>query len=503
MNDWSKQLGDAFQALDPAVPPSALLLNLWKIIQPWGLVDGIWLNCLPGHLQPIGTFLAGSCPPRAQEHAPSAERVGSVIESDGSFICLKQQRDGNVPIAIVQIGFRSDNGRECAILLTEAIGRYCLDRLRLQLASSELAEENALLRDSLTPRVLEHDIITISNVMETLIQSAVRAASSTATVLIQGETGTGKELFAKLIHSHSPRSGKPMVTVNAGALTPSLLESELFGHKKGAFTGADEDRKGLFEVANGGTLFLDEIGELTPGAQVRLLRVLQERTVTRVGDHQSIPIDVRIIAATHRNLQQEVTAGRFRQDLFYRLNVVNLHVPPLRSRKEDLPILINHFLQKANIAHFKSVDTIPEAVLDALCNYHWPGNVRELENCLQKMVVMSPGNVLPEELLPPSVRRPSKQAETATPQQSSDGINQDADPLTVLAQSLEHYADHNGPELASLMRQAEQILITYSLNKERGVKLRAAKHLGINRVTLDRKLHEYDITVRRGAIGVV
>ena len=502
MSNWSSQLGDAFQALDPAVAPSALLLNLWKIIQPWGLIDGIWLNCLPGHLQPIGTFLAGSCPPKAQEHAPSATKQSRVIPVDQTFICLKQQRDGNVPIAIVQIGFHSEDGREAALLLTEAIGRYCLDRLRLQLASSELAEENALLRDSLTPRILEHDIITISNVMESLIHSAVRAASSTATVLIQGETGTGKELFSKLIHSHSSRSSKPMVTVNAGALTPSLLESELFGHKKGAFTGAEDDRKGLFEIANSGTLFIDEIAELTPGAQVRLLRVLQERTVTRVGDHQAIPIDVRIIAATHRNLQQEVTAGRFRQDLFYRLNVVSLHVPPLRSRREDLPILINHLLQKANIQHFKSVDSIPDPVLEALCSYNWPGNVRELENCLQKMVVMAPSNVLPEELLPPSIRRPAKQHESVTSQQQSPGVSQNADPITVLAQALEHYADHNGPELSSLMRQAEQILITYSLNKERGVKLRAAKNLGINRVTLDRKLHEYDINVRRGA-GVV
>jgi transcriptional regulator with GAF, ATPase, and Fis domain len=338
--------------------------------------------------------------------------------------------------------------------------------------------------------------------MNSLIQSAVRAAASTATVLVVGETGTGKELLAKLIHSHSHRAHKPMVSINAGALSPGLLESELFGHARGAFTGADHERKGLFEIANGGTLFLDEVGEIGTEAQVRLLRVLQEKTITRVGDHTPLTVDVRIIAATHRDLAKDVEAGRFREDLYYRLNVVNLLVPPLRSRREDIPLLINHFLQKYNRQNFKNLDEVPRSVLEMLISYPWPGNIRELENCVQKAVVLAPGTVFVEELVPPTIRsysenlpRETRSAEAQPPAPAANSVDS-------LAVALERYADGAGPDVGKFFQQAERLLIIYALTKERGVKLRAAKALGINRVTLDRKLVEYHINVKRGQ-GVV
>jgi DNA-binding NtrC family response regulator len=313
-------------------------------------------------------------------------------------------------------------------------------------------------------------------------------------VLIQGETGTGKELLARLVHGHSHRAHKPMVSVNAGALAPTLLESELFGHVKGSFTGADHDRKGLFEVANGGTLFLDEVGEIGMDTQVRLLRALQERTITRVGDHTPMPVDVRIVAATHRDLAAEVKAGRFREDLFYRLNVVTLAVPALRERREDIPLLVNHFLQKYNREEHKMVEEVPRTVLDMLLSYPWPGNVRELENCIHKAVVLAPAGSFSEELVPTTIRTYAAQQRTTQPSHEP--------PDQFLKGSLERYAEMVGPDLNALALATERILIAWALNKERGVKLRAAKALGINRVTLDRKLVEYAINVERGR-GVV
>ena len=378
-----------------------------------------------------------------------------------------------------------------------------MDRLRVQLEVSELAEENQVLRDALTVDVRQAEILTNSGRMHTLIQSAVRAAASTATVVVQGETGTGKELMAKLIHAHSHRAHKTLVSINAGALSPSLVDSELFGHVRGAFTGADHDRKGLFEVASGGTLFLDEVGEIGPETQVRLLRVLQERTITRVGDHTAIQVDVRIVAATHRDLAAEVKAGRFREDLFYRLNVVNLHVPPLRDRPEDVPLLINHFLAKYNRLNYKNVDTVPSPVLDLLMRYQWPGNIRELENCVQKAVVLAPGTVFLEELIPPVIR--SLAASNEARAGGTAGTNADRDepdPEEALRTALERWSQRRSADVNKLYATAERMLIIIALNQERGVKLRAAKTLGINRVTLDRKLVEYSIHVRRGS-GVV
>ncbi|NWF57254.1 MAG: sigma-54-dependent Fis family transcriptional regulator [Syntrophaceae bacterium] len=233
------------------------------------------------------------------------------------------------------------------------------------------------------------------------IYHLVRQVGPTRTnVLISGESGTGKELVARAIHHHSSRSGKPFVTINCSAIPENLMESELFGHVKGAFTGAVANKKGLFEIAHEGTVFLDEIGDLSPLIQVKLLRVIQEREFMRVGETQTINVDVRIISATNKNLEQEVILGKFREDLFYRLNVVHLHLPPLRERREDIPLLAQYFLEKYSKELGKNVRSISSYVLDTLMNYNFPGNVRELENIIERSVALEGSNIiLPESLL--------------------------------------------------------------------------------------------------------
>jgi DNA-binding NtrC family response regulator len=228
-------------------------------------------------------------------------------------------------------------------------------------------------------------------------------AYSAATVLVTGESGTGKELVARALHTRSPRRAHPFVALNCGALTETLLESELFGHVKGAFTGAHRDQKGLFDAADGGTIFLDEIGDIPPPTQVRLLRVLQEGEIKRVGAAESVKVDVRVIAATHRDLPRLVKAGKFREDLFYRLNVINVPLPPLRDRVEDIPLLAHHFLRRYADRLAKKVRNISPEALDLLCGYRWPGNVRELENAIERAVVLCRGDGIAAGDLPPAV----------------------------------------------------------------------------------------------------
>lgn len=498
MHTWPTRVGTVLHMLDPAVGPRLILDRLWLEVANWQTIGGIWLNCKAGHLTPSGNFQVGEPPDSADEIAGLATIATAPIATDGLPVVARQIKDGNVTIGTLLVSHRGSE--DAAAFLVDVISRYAMDRLRVQLEVSELAEENSMLRGSLTVEVRQSDILSNSGTMNSLLQSAIRAAASTATVVIQGETGTGKELLAKLIHAHSHRAHKPLVSINAGALSPSLLESELFGHVRGAFTGADHDRKGLFAVAHGGTLFLDEVGEITLEAQVRLLRVLQERTFTRVGDHHPIATDVRIIAATHRDLAAEVKTGRFREDLFYRLNVVNLQVPPLRDRREDIPLLVNHFLQKYNRQNYKNIDEVPRHVLEMLLNYPWPGNIRELENCIQKAVVLAPGAVLIEELVPPTIKAYSDGLPQLSRLTSKDLPG--GDPEKQLAEALVRFAEATSPDIQSIFQRTERVLITHSLNQARGVKLRAAKLLGINRVTLDRKLVEYDIHVKRGK-GVV
>jgi two-component system response regulator HydG len=274
------------------------------------------------------------------------------------------------------------------------------DELRLTMERamdhSSLKEENRLLRESLSARFDRKNLIGRSAAMTRLLETTAQVAQSEATVLIAGESGTGKEMIAGLIHFNSPRREGPFIKLNCGAIPENLLESELFGHEKGAFTGADRRREGKFRQADGGTLFLDEVGEMPLSMQVKLLRVLQERELTRVGGEQVLPVDVRLITATNRDLYQEVGAGRFREDLFYRLNVVGLLLPPLRDRMEDIPLLAQEFLSVFVKKNHKNIKGFTPAAMERLLRHPWPGNVRELMNAIERGVVLAGGDYLDE-----------------------------------------------------------------------------------------------------------
>jgi DNA-binding NtrC family response regulator len=306
------------------------------------------------------------------------------------------------------------------------------------------------------------NVVGRSEAMLQVFKTAARVASTDATVLIQGESGTGKELVARAIHSSSPRAKGPFVAVDCGAIAEGVLESELFGHARGAFTGAQASRRGLFEEANGGTLFLDEIGDVGPNLQARLLRALQEGTVRRVGTNEPVAVDVRVVAATNRDLEAAVKEGTFRADLYYRLNVVSLHIPPLRERREDIPLLAEHFAHK----HGRSEGAaISPAARDLLLAYGWPGNVRELENVVARALALNPSGVILPDDLPEAIR----------------GGQPASAPVPSLPGS-------ERPTLAELERRyAAQVL-----RETDGNKTRAAEVLGIDRKTLYRLLGERD-----------
>ena len=295
-----------------------------------------------------------------------------------------------------------------------------------------------------------------------VMKLAETVAPTESTVLIQGESGTGKEVIARYVHEMSPRADGPFFSINCGALPESLLESELFGHVKGSFTGAVRDREGLFAAAKGGTFFLDEIGETTPATQVKLLRVLQEREVIPVGGTEAVPVDVRLIAATNRDLEEEIRGGRFRTDLFYRLNVIAIHLPPLRSRRDDIPLLAEAFLKRMAADRKEESKNLSTEVLDAILAYEWPGNVRELENALERASTLTKGAEIPASALP--VRVTERRAE----------------PL--VAERV-----HPNPTLEVI----ERAYITWVLQAEAGNKTRAAEVLGIDPSTLYRKLGRY------------
>ena len=311
-------------------------------------------------------------------------------------------------------------------------------------------------------------------------------ARTRATVLLIGETGTGKEMIAKAIHYNSDRKDKPFVRVNCGALSGHLLESELFGHVKGAFTGAIRDKIGRFEAADGGTLFLDEIATLETSLQVKLLRVLQEREFERVGDHVTVASDVRIIAASNLDLEQEIREKRFREDLYYRLNVVAIHLPPLRDRREDIPALIDFFLDKYNAENGRTLRRISRDVLNQLLRYPWPGNVRELENSIERAVVLSRGEDFTEELLPLSIRAFAEQTRPSSRSVSSDDLMR-----RLVCQTMEDAAlGQPGGIWEHVTARMERTLIEEAMGRCEGVKLKAADYLGINRNTLNKKYHE-------------
>ena len=352
----------------------------------------------------------------------------------------------------------------------------------------ELLEENAQLRAQVRDRYRFENVIGDSPAMHDVFAVVGQVANSRATVLILGETGTGKEMIAKAIHYNSPRRDKAFIRVNCGAMTTTLLESELFGHVKGSFTGAIRDKIGRFEAADGGTIFLDEIGTMEPLLQVKLLRVLQEREFERVGDTQTVKVDVRVIAATNADLQEEVAKGSFREDLYYRLNVVNIYLPPLRNRREDIPRLIDHFLDKYNAINDRKLRRISRDMLNVLLRYPWPGNVRELENAIERAVVLSRDEDFTEDLLPLNVRMFAAQRRT---NQSSESIEQ----LTrrLADQAISDYEMREGEIYQLVIDQIEHALIDKALGKCGNVKTKAADFLGINRNTLNKKVKELGI----------
>ncbi|MBZ2172861.1 sigma 54-interacting transcriptional regulator [Nitratidesulfovibrio sp. SRB-5] len=337
-------------------------------------------------------------------------------------------------------------------------------RLTLERAldHAALRDENAALKTTLAASFDPAGIIGQSQSMHRLMDMMASIAPSEATVLVTGESGTGKELIARAIHANSQRRHGPYVTVNCAALTETLLESELFGHEKGAFTGAEKRREGRFQSADKGTIFLDEIGETSLPMQAKLLRAIQEREIQRVGSDQTLRVDVRIIAATNRDLRAEVEAGRFRQDLYYRLNVVTLHVPPLRERVEDIPLLAGHFLRRFTEKNGKRVKGFTPQAMDRLLKHDWPGNVRELENAAERAVVLLVGEYISERELPHAIAGEDGDATCAVPR-------------------------FNGMTLEEIERAA----ILDAMDVSEGNKSEAARRLGITRKTLHAKLNRY------------
>ena len=274
--------------------------------------------------------------------------------------------------------------------------------------NKKLQDENIRLRKELREKYSFENMIGKSKKMVEIYSLIEKIAPTETTVLITGESGTGKEMAARAIHYLSPRRDKPFVTINCGALPESLLESELFGHVKGSFTGAVSDKKGMFEVADKGTLFLDEVGEMSPMTQVKLLRALQERKIRRVGGTEEIPVNVRIIAATNQDLKKKIADGSFREDLYYRLNVLSLEMPPLRERKEDIPLLVNHFLQKYCQKLGRKLKRVAPEVYAVFETYHWPGNIRELENVIERVVAIEERETITRECLPEELLHPER-----------------------------------------------------------------------------------------------
>ncbi len=336
-----------------------------------------------------------------------------------------------------------------------------------------LNEEVAALRDELESRYGFTEIIGMCPEMQLVFRTMAKVARVDASVLITGESGTGKELVARAIHRKSPRAEGPFVPVNCGGIPDTLAEAEFFGHEKGAFTGAHSQRIGKFEQADRGTLFLDEVGELSPDSQATLLRALQEKQITRIGARQQRRVDVRVIAATNKDLEKEVAAGNFREDLFYRLEVVPLKLPPLRCRTQDLPLLFDHFLDRTNRKFDLSVGSISPEARQLLLDYAWPGNVRELENTFQQAMILCEGGTLTAVDLPPRVR----------------GEPGDDDPSAL----LDIYEMTLADAVAEVVKRVEKRMIVARLTEHGGNRTETAKRLGISRKTLFNKIRQYDL----------
>ena len=389
-----------------------------------------------------------------------------------TFICVPIQLNKKTVGAISTIlHFKKERDYDRAVKFLRVVASMIAQSLKAQhtieVEKEKLREETSHLRQELKERYEFSNIIGNSGAMRQVYEQVAQVAHTNTTVLIRGESGTGKELIAHAIHYNSLRAKKPFVRISCAALPETLIESELFGYEKGAFTGAHARKKGRFEMAEGGTLFLDEIGDVNLATQVKLLRVLQEREFERLGGTESVRANVRLIAATNKDLEKAISEGTFREDLFYRLNVFAIFVPPLRERKPDVLLLADHFLQKYSAEHGKNIKRISTPAIDMLSSYHWPGNVRELENCIERAVLVCDEQVLHGHHLPPTLQTASESG-------------------TVTRLSLE-----------SAIAAYEKDLIQDALKTTRGNRARAAKLLDTTERILGYKVQKYAIDCRR------
>jgi len=400
---------------------------------------------------------------------------GDIKRDNISFICVPVKVKGDtIGVLSVDRLFTDDTitlDEDVRILtvIASLIGQAITTAKMVELEKKNLLKEKLTLQKELKSPYRFANIVFVSDKMRDVLDSAWRVSQSKANVLLRGESGTGKELIARTIHYHSKRCDKSFISVNCAAIPDTLIESDLFGHVKGAFTGAVTDKKGRFEMADGGTLFLDEIGDIPSPMQVKLLRVLQERRFERVGSSKSINVDVRIIAATNRNLEEAVREGKFREDLYYRLNVVPVRIPSLRERKEDIPPLVGHFLQLYNEENGRDVKISNEA-LDTLLMHDWPGNVRELENCIERMIVMAKNDLIMTEDVPLTIDA------------SLTGNSSDASDLYGQAKTLDH-----------TIEDLERDRIIEALKRAGYVQARAARQLGITSRQIGYKIKQHGI----------
>ena len=401
-----------------------------------------------------------------------ASKRSEAAKDELSFVCVPILLNRRAVGALgVDLKYRADRDYDRTVKFLNIVASNIAQAIKIQRLIEDdkkrLVQENTQLRQELKERYDFSSIIGTSGPVRQMYEQMAQVAGANTTVLIRGESGTGKELVAHAIHYNSQRANKPFVKVSCAALPDSLIESELFGYEKGAFTGAEQRKKGRFELAEGGTLFLDEIGDINLTTQVKLLRVLQEREFERLGSTETIKVNVRLVAATNKDMERAVAAGTFREDLYYRLNVFTIFVPPLRERKADLLLLVDHFLEKFSREHRKSIKRISTPAIDMLMAYHFPGNVRELENTLERAVLMCDGQVIHGHHLPPSL-------------QTAEASN------TVTRVSL-----------ADAVGAFEKDLIQDALKTTRGNRAKAARLLDTTERVLNYKVKKYGVDVRR------
>jgi len=413
--------------------------------------------------------------PRISEEPMFLNRTGArknLKKRDISFICVPIKLGKEIIGALSvdrlfgdTVSFKED--LRLLSIISLMIGQAVRLRQQMRMERKQLLEENIQLKEQLKDRFRPANIIGKSKAMQAVYDLIAQVSKSNTSVLIWGESGTGKELVANAIHYNSLRASKPFIKVNCAALPETVIESELFGHEKGSFTGAIGQRKGRFELAHGGSIFLDEVGDLSPATQIKLLRVLQEKEFERVGGITTIKTDVRIIAATNRNLEKLVEEEKFREDLYYRLNVFPIYMPPLRERKTDIPLLVDYFVGKYSKANHKNICRISTPAIDMLMSYHWPGNVRELENCIERAVILSNDDVIHGHHLPPTL------------------------------QTAEATGTTSGGNFQETLNNLEREIILDALKSSRGNQTKAARALGLTERLMGLRVKKYKIDPKR------